>query len=293
MPQTTNGALECPIITTINQVKKIDFKKLCFKPFIFSDYQKNNQLKYECVSEVKNVSGVYVMKDIDSNKILHLGSSKKDLYEQIALAVQHYKVYSGQGTIALLKVEAELIDSVIKKIKLTHRSEPIDKTFSKVKQLVLEEKYVPPEFIDFFPLYNESPVGPRPFTRIKSNISHLRVRRGIYILQMAPKAEDCWHIEYVGLATDLHKRLHAHFIKSQAEYRPTSNYYYLRETHDFKIGIIEFPQSESGLISRVEDYLIKQWDPPGNRYGRGLTKDQIASLSTAGGWTPVEGVEDF
>jgi hypothetical protein len=66
----------------------------------------------------------------------------------------------------------------------------------------------------------------------------------------------------------------------------------LRKTHDFKIGVIEFPNDKESLISMVEDYLIKQWDPPGNRYGRGLNKEQIVSLSSVGTWQALE-VESF
>lgn len=280
-----NGALQCPTITTIKQVKRLKFSSLCFKPFTFSDYQKNCELKYSLLSKAKNVSGVYVMKDTSSNRIFHLGSSEKDLYEQVALVVQHYKISSGQTAVALLNVRVPLIEHVMEKIKLTHRLELIDNTFFKIVPLVLEEQPVPVGTVEFFLLYNSSPVGPRPISRIKSNIHHFRDRKGIYVIQISPRGKEAWWIEYVGRATDLHRRIHAHFIKSQAEHRPTSSYYHLRETHDFKIGIIEFPHNEEALIPNVEDHLIKQWDPPGNRYGRGLSKEEITALSS--GYKPV------
>ena len=293
MPHLTTGVVDYPKISTSVQIKKMQFTDLFFEPFVFSDCQSRNQKKYITITTAKNMSGVYVMKEIDSNKILHLGSSKKDLYEQISLAVQHYKICSGETSLAVLKVEPHLIEAVMERIRVIRQFELVDETFFKIIPLLFKKEPISVELINFFFLYNECPIGPRPIHRLKTNIAHLRNKNGIYVLQMTPKEEDLWHIEYVGQATDLHKRLHAHFIKSQAEYRPTSNYYHLRETHDFKIGIIDFPRSEKQLISTVENYLIQQWDPPGNRYGRGLTKEEITSLSgTTTGWRPVE-VDSF
>jgi hypothetical protein len=288
MPQLTNGALQCPTIRKSQQIENLKFQDLYFTPFVFGEYKRNNELKYLSISATKNVIGVYIIKDISSNKLIRLGSSMYDLYEQISLFVQHYKITSGRTSISFLKVEPELIGAVVQKIRSIHRLELIDDAFSKIVPVVLNEKPVPLGAIDFFSLYNNSPVGPRTISRVKSNIAHLRERLGLYILQMSPRGKSSWHIEYVGKASDLHKRIHAHFIKSQAEYRPTSNYYHLRESHDFKIGIIEFPIKEKGLVPRVEKYLISQWDPPGNRYGRGLSKEEIAVLSL-GGWQAVEG----
>lgn len=287
MLQLTNGALQCPTIKKPQQIERLKFEDLHFNPFVFGEYKRNNGLKYHSISATKNVIGIYVVKDISSNKLIRLGSSTYDLYEQISLFVQHYKILSGTTAIAFLRVEPEFIDAVVQKIKFIHRLELIDDTFSKIVPIVLEEKPVPLGAIDFFPLYNNAPVGPRTITRIKSNIAHLRERLGLYVFQMSPKKKPSWHIEYVGKASDLHKRIHAHFIKSQAEYRPTSNYYHLRKTHDFKIGIIEFPRNEKGIVPRIENYLIAQWDPPGNRYGRGLNKEEIAALSV-GGWQAVD-----
>lgn len=292
MPKTKNRAIACPTITTLGMCEKFAFQDLRFKPFIFFDYQKNNHLKYACVASVKKMSGIYVIKETASNKILHFGSSKKDLYEQIALVVQHYKIVSGATMIAIVKVQPSLIELLVKRIKLTHRNELIDQTFNKIIQLIAKEKEVPIKAIKFFDLYESAPVTPRPIYRIKSNINHLIERMGVYVIQIKEKKSNDWSIHYVGQASDLHKRLHAHFIRSQADYRPTSNYYHLRKTHDFKIGVIEFPKEEKGALSIIENYLIAQWDPPGNRYGRGLSKQEIASLPSSG-WKAVEGVEMF
>lgn len=286
MLHKSNGALQCPFISTVSQVKHISFNNFQFKPFIFDAYQKNNKPKYACIYETKNIPGIYVVKDNCSNKVLRFGSSKKDLYEQISLFVQHYKISSGQASIAFIHVAPELIEMAVERIKVSHQFELIDDTFFKVVPLVLEKKPISIGVITFFPLYNELPIGPRPISRVKTNIAHLKDRKGVYIFQMKPKEKNSWHIEYVGRATDLNRRIHAHFNKSQAEYRPTSNYYHLRKTHDFKIGIIEFPTKEKSLVPIVENFFIEQWDPPGNRYGRGLSKEEITALSV--GYKPID-----
>ncbi len=290
MPQFKNGACKCPTITT---TRKIAFKDLFFEPFVFESCAKNNQLRYPFMSELRGVSGVYIIKDSASNRILHLGSSKKDLYGQVALVVQHYKIPSGETMIAFVKTTPSLVQEVVENIKLTNKTELIDDAFYKIMPLISREETVPANLLCFFDLYNTSPVAPRPVFRLKSNLSHFLGRGGVYVIQKAKKGSDSWSIDYVGKSSDLHKRVHAHFIKSQAEHRPTSNYYHLRKTHDFKIGIIEFPKSEKELIPHVEKYLIKQWDPPGNRYGRGLSKEEISSLSWVGGWKAIENVEAF
>lgn len=294
MPQLTPGALQCPVIRNRKDIENLRFQDLDFTPFVFGEYKKNNELKYHSISAIKNVIGVYVVKDIGSNKIIRFGSSTYDMYEQVSLFVQHYKIASGQTAIAFLRAELVLIDEVIQKLKILHHLELIDDTFSRIIPVVFDRQPVPLELIRFFPLYEDLPNGPRLITRIKSNVAHLRERLGVYIVQMSPKKKNTWHIEYVGKASDLQKRIHAHFIKSQAQYRPTSNYFHLRETHDFRIGVIEFPISEKGIVPIIETYLTNQWDPPGNRYNRGLSKSEIISLSAdvPGGWRSVD-VESF
>ena len=245
------------------------------------------------ILETKNLVGVYVVKDISSNRIIRVGSSKNCMYEQISLFVQHYKIISGQTSIAFLEVKNEFIEEVIIKIKTVFNIEVIDDTFYRVIPFVLNGQPIEIGMLNFLPLYDENPTGPRERKRIKSNIAHLQKRPGVYVIQMSEKGNDKWHIEYVGKASNLNSRIHAHFIKSQAEYRPTSNYYHLRNTHDFKIAVVDFPKTEVGLMPNLENFLISQWDPPGNRYGRGLTKNEIEKMSSMPTWTPVENVDFF
>jgi hypothetical protein len=190
MPQITTGAVQCPTITSLTQVRAFEFKHLSFTLFTFSGGPKSNTLKYRCVSDTRGMIGVYVMKDIFSNRVFHLGSSKRNLYEQIALVVQKYKISSGKNAVAFVEVAPTLIEKVIERIKLTHKSELIDDTFFKLMPRVLKEQTIPTKLLTFFSLYNESAVSPQPLVRIKSNIAHLGGRKGVYVIQIAKKGEE-------------------------------------------------------------------------------------------------------
>lgn len=283
----------CPfkakVISSSNQIRKLTTFNLPFNSIDFSS-QQDRRVKYGFVSHTRGKVGVFIIKEFNSNKIVAMGSSSSDLYEQIILHIRRYQIALTTATLAVVFSPVELIEDVVFQIKRSYLNEAINSVYDDLLPFFISKKAIPLEKINFFPLYDYNPRSIRHKYRVKTNIADLQYRPGIYIIQERDKGggKSEWETVYVGKASNLNGRINAHFVPSQIANHDNANYFCKKQSHEYQIGVIEIPISkkpkncsfDKHLLS-FETALIHQLEPRDNR------KKKVLLEATTSGYVPV------
>lgn len=279
---------DCPfkeqIIRSSKQIEKISLQKLIFNELLFSS-QKDLKVKYSFVPFTRGKSGVFLIKEADSKKIITTGSSSLDMYDQIVLHIGRYQIDVNNSLLSVLLSPARLVKDVATHIKNEYLNNLIDPVYNEIIPFYNNGEIIPVEKIKFFDFFDYAPKSIRHTSRVKTNIIYLRNRPGIYFINECEKGDYSNHkIVYIGAATkDLYDRIYCHFLRSRVE-STNVNYFEKLETHDYQVGVIEVPRPKvsDGYFTKsvlaLEKYLIRQVDPRDNTLGK--IKKEIIEMET-------------
>ncbi|HVY36163.1 MAG TPA: hypothetical protein VG982_02725 [Candidatus Paceibacterota bacterium] len=285
----------CPfkkhIVSSLEQVHRLSFAKLHFFPFVFRS-QQDKRVRYNFIPSARNKTGVFVLRERDSNMILSTGASSKDLYEQIILHMRRYRVDHEKALLSIIQTPPSLIDAVVAQVRLSYSKTTLNDTYYRVLSFFEKGLPVPETEIPFFNLRDEIPRSIRCKVQPRSNLVPFRLRRGIYFISESKKSRNIWKTVYIGKAKDLRARPYAHFVKSQLENHGNANYFRKLKTHDYRIGIIEFPIEVvrdqalyENCVVEFEKKLTLQFNPRDNRHNKG--SHMIGTEEGKAQWTSI------
>lgn len=279
---------DCPfkeqIITSSKQIKKINFQDLIFNELVFSS-KKDSKVKYSFAPFTRGKSGVFVIKEAGSKKIITTGSSSFDMYDQIVLQIGRYQIDIGNSLLSVLCSPARLINPIATHLKYEYLNNLVDPVYNEIIPFYNNGEEVPIDKINFFNFFDHSPKSTRHNSRVKTNIAYLSHRPGIYFINEREKGNfSNREIVYIGAATkDLYDRIYCHFKKSTVGSTNVS-YFEKLGTHEYQIGVIEIPNSRNlngafeKSVKALEKYLIRQVDPRDNTLGK--IKKEIITMET-------------
>lgn len=273
----------------VSITKEDDLQFISFQSLPFCPIREKKTNKYSFSK--KGVSGIFIIKERNTNRIICVRSSQDCLYHQLRIVVSEKRL-NGIHDLCVMPCDKELIEKTRKSILTLQRRTPLfNKDFEFFKENLLSGNPVDLSDIDFIPVYKtQEQIGRRATSILRSNIVDFGRRSGVYLFK------ENGVVVYVGKTVGyLYATVYSHMLKQydDSEHHSRARYFETRNTHHYEVGIIEvssYKRSHKSLaiaVGKLERMLIRQFNPRDNRnYTTSSDDEPIEWFDEGDFWKP-------
>lgn len=279
-------------VITITNRSEIDF--ISFENLPFSPIKQGGMYSLQ----EKNISGLFIVKECNTNRIVRMGSAKKCLYKHFTLNCTRFKL-NGIHRVCFIKTEKELIPLIRKHVQQIHRNVPLFPVHYETFHADLSPgRDIDISRLKFIPVYKDhSALSTRVTTRVQSNLTFLGDRDFVYLFRERPNESSHWEIVYVGKTKDNgYSVVYQHMLRQYDDFKfhSRARYYERRKTHQYEVAVIELvkgvrtDRSTRILLGKLERKLVAQLNPRDNRHYKVKDDEKKEEWFDEGSmWTPA------